>query len=515
MAYQTLPLGNKPYSSPYNSIGKEVCQNLYVETSQSENAKAQYYFLKIPGMKLLPSTPTENVGACRAIFTTAGQKTYVVNSQFFYELYEDGTKGLKGTLNSYTGVVNIAENGYQMIIVDGLAGYIFDYSTQTFVQITDEYFPGNSENTLAPTHVTYIDTYFIVNSPATNQYLWSNTYYQRNHDNTTTDYDPNESQGYWNALQMGQKMGRPDFISSLVDCTNMLWLFGSNSIEVHYDTGDYNNQLFARYEGAIIEVGCSAPYSVSRYANNVFWLGADKSGTVGVFTNNGMQAQRISTRGIEQIIEFMPKSTDCVSFTYAQAGHVFYIMQFPTSNKTLVYDLVTQTWHERTYLDINDGTINMWNGMFCSFNWSKNLIGHSSYSSYFELSTTYYQNDNPDGNGVNYIRCIKTSPIEFNVGLLNRFNSIQVMFKQGTGLSNNTPEFVGKDPEVQIAWSNDGGESFINERTAKIGQQGNFQHRARLTTLGLSRNRVWRITITDPVEILLVGLIVDVTPMMR
>lgn len=43
----TLPLGAKPYSQPYNSVGKEICQNLYVETSTTETAKAQYYYIKI------------------------------------------------------------------------------------------------------------------------------------------------------------------------------------------------------------------------------------------------------------------------------------------------------------------------------------------------------------------------------------------------------------------------------------------------------------------------------------
>lgn len=516
MANITLPLGDKPYISPYNSIGREVCQNLYVERSQSETSKAQYFYLKIPGMKLINDTSatidTINHGACRGIITIAANKTYVVNGSGFYQLYKDGSKALLGTLTTNTGTVSMTENGYQLILVDGSAGWIFNYVDQSFVRITDEYFPGNTEGDLAPTHVTYIDTYFIVNVPNKNQYLWSNTYYQNDNGN---DYNPLVPNGYWNALQMGQKMGKPDIVSSLIDCTNMLWLFGNNSIEVHYDTGDYNGQLFARYEGAIIEVGCSAPYSPARYANNIFWLGADKTGTVGVFTNNGMTPQRISTRGIEQIIEFMENSTDCIGFTYSQAGHTFYVMQFPTSNKTLVYDLVTQAWHERTHLDNNTGSIGMWKGMYSAFNWSENLIGHSSYSSYYYLSTTYYQNDDPDGTGVNYIKCVKTTPIEFNNGMLNKFNSVQVMFRQGVGLNTNTPEQIGKNPECQIAFSNDAGESYSNERTGFIGMQGQYQYRTRLTTLGVSRNRVWRITITDPVQIILVGLLVDVTPMMR
>lgn len=515
----TLPLGNKPYSTPYNSIGKEICENLYVEMANSESAKAQYYYLKIPGQKLLNWTSatidTQSKGACRALYTTAGQKTYVVNGNGFYELYNDGSKGQKGTLNSYSGPVSITENGYQMILVDGMNGWIFDYKTQNFTQITDEYFPGNSEGTDAPTFVTYIDSYFIVNVPNKNEYLWSNSYYQRDHDNTTSDYDPLFPNGYWNALQMGQKMGRPDIISALIDCTNMLWLFGNNSIEVHYDTGDYNGQLFARYEGAIIEIGCSAPNSVTRYGNNVFWLGADKSGTIGVFSNNGMVPQRISTRGIEQIIEFMPKYTDCVGYTYAQAGHTFYVMQFPVADKTLVYDLVTQAWHIRTSLDNNTGEMHAWTGLYSTFNWSKNIIGHTYYSSYFELSTTYYQNDNPNGTGVNYIKCIKTSPIEFNNGMYNRFNSLQVMFRQGVGLNENTPEGIGLNPSMFLQYSDDSGENWSSERIGYLGRSAQSLHRTKYVTLGVSRNRVWKIVVVDPIPVILVGIIIDVSPMLR
>lgn len=507
----TLPLGAKPYSQPYNSVGKEICQNLYVETSTTETAKSQYYYIKIPGMKLLKAD-TSNIGACRALFTTASQKTYIVNGSTFSELLVDGTKSPKGTLTTNVGPVSITENGYQMILVDGRAGWIFDYVTQNFTQITDEYFPGNSEGTNAPTHVTYIDTYFIVNVPNKNEYQWSNSYYKND---SGADYIPSVVNGYWNAIQMGQKYGRPDIINALIDCTNMLWVFGNNSIEVHYDTGNYNGQLFARYEGAIIEVGCSAPDSVARYANNIFWLGSDKSGTVGVFTNNGMLPQRISTRGIEQIIEKMPKNSDCVGFTYAQAGHTFYVMQFPQAEKTLVYDLVTQAWHERTTLDSNSGVLTNWNAWYCSYNWSKNIVGHSFHSSSYELSTEYYQNDNPTGNGVNYIKCVKTSPIEFNVGLMNRFDALQVMFQQGVGLNTNTPQLIGKNPEVIISWSNDSGTTFSSERRAFIGMQGQCAYRSRLTTLGLSRNRVWKITITDPISVIIVGLIVTVSPTTR
>jgi hypothetical protein len=508
---KSLPLGAKPYSAPYNSIGKEICQNLMVEYSSTDTAKAQYYYISTPGLKL-QSYDSVNNGACRALYTTAEHKTYTVVGNGFYEVAQNGIKALKGTLTTNVGPVSMTENGYQMILVDGRAGWIFDYVTQDFTRITDEYFPGNSEGTDAPTHVTYIDTYFIVNVPNKNEYQWSNSYYKNDNGD---DYKPSVVNGYWNAIQMGQKMGRPDIVNALIDCTNMLWLFGTNSIEIHYDTGNYNGQLFARYEGAILEVGTSAPKSVARYANSVFWLGSDKSGTIGVFTNEGMSPKRISTRCIEQIIEGFDTTTDCIGFTYAQAGHSYYVMQFPGAKKTLVYDSVTQAWHERTYLNSNTGALEMWRGIYSTSNWDKIIVGNPNHSSLFELDLNYFQNDDEDGNGVNYIKRVKTTPIEFNNGQLLRFNTFQVMFQQGVGLNDNTAEQIGKNPECLIAFSNDSGSTYSGERVAYIGAQGQYAYRSRITTIGIGRNRVWRITITDPIRVIIVGILVDVVPMTR
>ena len=50
-----LPLGDKPFSSPYFSIGIEICQNMYLEASQSTNGKSEYYLVKIPGLRRLRS----------------------------------------------------------------------------------------------------------------------------------------------------------------------------------------------------------------------------------------------------------------------------------------------------------------------------------------------------------------------------------------------------------------------------------------------------------------------------
>jgi hypothetical protein len=507
-----IPLGNKPYATPFYSLGQEICQNLYLENAQSEFSKANYYLLKIPGLNRFGSIPSTNVGACRGLFTSTNGRTFAVNGNLVQEIQRDGTQSYIGNINSYTGKVSMCENGNLLMLVDGANGWIIRYTDNNFTVVSDEYFPGVSANTNAPTFVTYFDTYFIVNVPNTNQYYWSNSFYARSHDNNETEYDPTEANGYWTPLQSGQKIGRPDNIAALIWCNNYLWLFGYNSCEVHYDTGNYSGQQFARYQGAILNIGCNAPNSVAVYANNVFWLGTDNVGTLGVFSNEGMNPVRISTRGIEQMIETMTTWSDCIAYTYAQAGHSFYVMQFPSANRTFVYDTATQSWHERTKLLANTGTLVRWDGIYATSNFDKLIVGDMSSSAYYNLSVDHYYNDNPMDTGFNYIRCCKTTPINFSEGQNVRYNSVQVICNQGTGLTNNLPSGIGKDPMLQIAWSDNTGLTYSNDQPAPIGRQGEYSKRTRLLACGMGRNRVWRFVLTDPVPFILVAAIIDGSP---
>lgn len=508
----TIPLGNRPYVSPYNSVGKEICRNLYVEIAQSETAKASYYMVKIPGLRL--TTPQTSFASCRGLFGT-GSRVFGVWGNELVEIFQSGARSVRGTLRAYSGVVSFAENGYQMIFVDGDAGYIYDYSTETLRQIQDDYFPGTTDQGLAPTHVVALDTYFLVNVPGTNGYLWSNSYYKNTNG---SDYDPNVPQGYWNGLQLGQKIGKSDPIVALSDAQNFMWVFGSYSTEVHYDTGDNNTQLWARYSGALIDIGCSAPYSVAKYATNVFWIGADRAGTVGVFSNEGMAPKRISTRGIEQIIQGLSRYDDAQGFCYAQNGHSFYVLHFPTADCTYCYDLATASWHERTYLDPL-GNVRRWRGTWIAQQGSVILAGDNQTNAVYAVDKSYYANDNPIGDGSqNYIQCVKTTPINFQNGLRVRYASAQPILQQGVGLNTGiVPGFsttdpdsaFGKYPKCAIAWSDDSGNTWSTERLVDIGALGKYGTRTRTLNCGLSRNRVWRLTVTDPVDVIMVGLLVE------
>jgi hypothetical protein len=515
MTQQIILIGNeRPYTSPYNSVGVEICHNLYTEISPTSTTKQPYYFIKIPGLRLLsPETSATSIGGCRGLFTASNNSTYICNSNKVMRLLENGSRELIGTIGTYTGNISFADNGTQMMIVDGMNGWIYDFTTATFTKITDQYFPGNNDQS-APNTVVCIDTYFIVNIPSTNSYYWSNSYYQYLDDATQIyeNFNPAVVNGYWTPLQSGQKIARAGNILKVLDTNNMLWLFGNNSIEVHYNTGN-PPQIWARYQSAILEVGLAAKDSPARYANNIFWLGSDKNGAIGVFVNDQYSPKRISTRGIEQIINLMPKYTDAVGYVYSQSGHTFYILQFLSAKKTLVFDIITGAWHERTYLDKDTGDLSCWKGMFSAFNFSENIVGDLDTDAYYWLDQQYYQNDDPDGVGVNYIKCQKTTSILWSNGNRIKIHSIQPMLQQGTGTNINTVAGVGQDPTMQIAISRDSGNSYSTERMVSIGRMGQYGYRSRSLTWGIGRNIVFKLTVTDPVQVIIVGLLADVTPL--
>lgn len=509
MSLMSIPLGDAPYASAYTSVGRERCENMYLERANNQSAKAQTFYIKIPGLRKVINGATSN--ACRGLLTASSGRVFGVFGQGVYEILANWSRTFLFSLTTYSGTVSLTENGNYLLIVDGAHGWTYKYEDGA-INMIDPNTDGNEGFPNGATHAICLDKYFLVNDPRTNKYNWSNLNYS-----LVTTGGISGSGGHWNGINVGEKIAKPDNIVAIADCQNYAWLFGSNSIEVHYDTGDFATGVWKRYESAIIEVGCAAPRSPAKYGagNSIFWIGSDITGTVGVFTNEGFLPKRISVRGIEQIISDMPTYSDAIGMIFFENGHAFYLLHFPTGDRTLVYDITTGAWHERTFLYRQTGTTHRWRGTYVTQAHGSIVFGDNATDALYVSDQNYYVNDDATGSGVNYIKCVKTSPIGFQVGKLVRYKSIQPILAQGVGLSQNTSEGVGEDPVVLMSYSDDSGVTYSQERKIAIGKQGEYGKRSRLTMLGASRNRVWMTTCTDPVRFLLIGLIADILSMDR
>jgi len=78
-------------------------------------------------------------------------------------------------------------------------------------------------------------------------------------------------------------------------------------------------------------------------------------------------------------------------------------------------------------------------------------------------------------------------------------NRIEIKFEAGVGL------LGGDDPEATLKWSDDGGNTFSTGEAVSIGEYGERGVRAIWRSLGKSRNRIYELTISAPVKVIIIG----------
>ena len=506
-----IPLSQNPFSAPFRSLGEELLDNFYLEMAQSLTARNRYYQIGRQGLDLMYPMTASN--ACRGMYTTSSGRSFGVYGMFLYEITGQGTARSKvGQLKTYSGTVRFADNGNQMILVDGQFGYIFELVSNTFQRITDTYFPGVDDATHGPSHVCCINTYFIVNSTGTNRYYWSSPgYVPYAFDSTHPDV-----LNLWNGLQYGVKGGDSGNILGLIANGTQLGIFGATSMEYHYDTGNTQGQLFARIEGAFVNWGLLAPQSLCRYEQDFLWVGTDKDGTIGAFTAGpDYQPKRVSVRGLEARMQIYQSLSDAISTTFFIDGHGYVMFTFPngtstdgssdTNGATWCYDTQNGTWTRRTRWDNNLGQSFQWQAQYSTYNWGKILMGDQTSDALYQLDTGTFADTKADNSGIWYHNRIVTTPIGWSDGVNMVYRSIQLNMQQGMGLRNGQ----GSDPKALLSISMDGGFTYGHERSASIGKTGQYGMRTRWTKCGTGRVRQERFRITEPIQVIIVGLTVD------
>ncbi|MCV5997943.1 hypothetical protein, partial [Enterococcus faecalis] len=68
--------------------------------------------------------------------------------------------------------------------------------------------------------------------------------------------------------------GQPDPLVAILSDHREIFLFGTETIEVWYNSGA-SDFPFERNQGAFIEKGCGARYSVAKQNNTVYFIGSD------------------------------------------------------------------------------------------------------------------------------------------------------------------------------------------------------------------------------------------------
>lgn len=121
------------------------------------------------------------------------------------------------------------------------------------------------------------------------------------------------------------------------------------STEIFYDAGNpAPGSPLSPVQGAAFTIGCKHSASVVSIEGNLFWIGQNKAGGIGVYQMSGLKPHMISTPSIEKILQAADYAGKIYSFAIQFNGHKFYVVTLVASNVTLIYDMTTNVWAQWT-----------------------------------------------------------------------------------------------------------------------------------------------------------------------
>jgi hypothetical protein len=333
-------------------------------------------------------------------------------------------------------------------------------------------------------------------------------------------------------LSFASKFTSPDNLVSLIANNGQLFLLGEKSTEVWNDQGT-TPVAYQRVPGTSTQQGIVAPFSVARVGNSFAYVSQNIRGLNQVVLMNGYVPQRISTHAVENSL-LDQYTEDAIAYTYQLEGHEVYVVSFPTIDITWAYDFTTQLWHKWLWVDAFDEYHRHRSNCAAVF---QNLVvvGDWENGNLYQLDQNNYTDNNRT------IRRLRRAPHITSDLQRQYFDELQLQFQPGVGIqgfSRDRNTYLGDpfiidanetfiiayqdidvignegqlsirdvlyNPQAMLRWSNDGGSTWSKEYWQNIGQQGKYKNRAIWRRLGMARDRIFEVVVSDPVKAVIVS----------
>jgi hypothetical protein len=370
-----------------------------------------------------------------------------------------------------------------------------DYGVTVFVDGSDENYVYHKTTSSAESFETFTAAGYVPVERAT-QVKWCQGFLVFIVENSNQFYVSQWNSLTVDPLDFATAEGNPDTIVGVEVLNNEICFLNGRSAEFWAVTG---NDAFPleRLQGGFIEKGCVAPFSIAKSDDQITWLSQNGVGRGIVWSN---KYGRLSTHAIEEMISGFENIEDARAYIYEDKGHTFYVINFEET--TLAYDFKTKSWHERCYL--NSGELER-DRVECHAyfpNFGGHIGGDYENAKIYLFDDSYYSHDGAD------IKCLRASPHIAEGNKYIKFNSLEIQMRVGVGIDGDSSD-PAADPQVMMRFSDDGGLTWSNERQESAGRIGEYKKRVRFLQLGLSRDRVFEISMTAQVAKTLLSAEVD------
>lgn len=489
----------------------QLCINWYPEASPSQKSKSAVSLLGCPGLTQLVAAPgggapgfSSSMSAwpqpaaittlpVRGLWVLPGsQQALAVIGSGCYLVYvaHAGTLALLalGTLVTSSGPVCIRDNGTggTAVIVDGANGYYYGFSSASplgqgaFKQITDPAFLGASR-------VSFIDGWWIFNQPNSQKFYTNSQAYSLTFDGSYYAFSDSGS----------------DQLMAVMENKEELWLIGERTTAIWYNAGGQYFP-FQRLVGTMVQSGTSAAQSVSRVSvggqDSLIWLARSERGEHVIVRTMGFTTIGVSTPAVSDAIAKYSTVSDAIGYTYQEDGHEFYMLTFPTADRTWVYDATLPpelAWHQRLSWDPYAAAWHRHRSNAYMDFAGMRIVGDYQCGALYELTREAFTDAGWP------LRAVRRAPHIWAKETRQRMfmARLQVDFRAGVGNASG----MGSSPVATLRMSRDGGQSFGQRFPATLGAIGRTLARTIWRRLGFARDNVLEIEVIDPVNRDIVG----------
>ena len=462
--------------SEYVEFDPSLTLNMYLVSNQSGiNKKA---FFPTPGLSEVMHF--NNAGGGRLQFSFK-DKMYCVVKDAVYQVNKSLHSMFIGNLGTETGFVDYDFNETQFIIVDGTGGWVFDYATAAFEEITSPNFP------IGTSTVTVFGNRAIVNKGSTKEMSFS----------ASGDFKTWGEEDFFSMDASG------DIVVRLETLGGKLFILGEFNTETQYDAGQPVNPF--REIKPTYDYGCAAAGSVSKgviteknaagegvETGVLVWASKSTGGFGGIVATTGGNPFKISDESIYTEIRKYKDISDATSYIYEnEIGHTMYTLNLTVSNKSWMYDFNTNRWYQLGSKGENRHYSNTH-----AFYQGKNYVLDYAQPKMYEMSKKYGTDA-----GIAIKRMRITQPLLAPMGNMITLHWLTIWMKQGTG----TVSGPDTDPMLRLEMSRDGGINYGSEDRKEIGETGYREMVTQFENFGQSRSFVLKIIHYHATPLMILG----------
>lgn len=453
-------------------------QNLY-QQSLPPGSLSPAALYPTPGMVRFGSVAQS--GGKRFFSTAAtNSRVFSVTGQRLYEWLTDGSAIERGTVAADGNPAVIFTNGsggQQLGVCAGGNFYILDLLTNVFTQVA--FLTGKA------TQGGFISGYFLIFDINTGTVYQSDLY-----DGLTFDplnfYQRNVQADEWNGF----------FVMSW----GQVFQPGTKTRDTYYNAGTFPIP-FAPAQSGIQTEGLAATFSVAECGNRIAWLATTGQGGYTVMAATGYEGTAISTEPINYALSQATQReiNAATGESYSDQGHDFYLLY--VGDMTFAFDFQENVWHtRRSFVDATSGVLTSWRARWHCFGFNKHLWLDAQTSASYEgdIAFTTDVDELP-------IPRERTSPVICLGNQVLDIGDIELLVETGVGNTNDP----GMNPQVGLEISRDGGQTWGRQRLRALGRQGQYSIRVRWQANGSGRKLAFRVTVSDPVYVRIMGLLIE------